>query len=109
MATLVLDTLTDGTEAYDQRTELDGIEWIFTFKWNGRRQRWSFSINALDGTAVLTGQTVSLNIPLNRRQVAGPPGILCAVSEVADDFEPPGLTDLGARIKLLYIEAAGAS
>lgn len=105
MAVLEIPTLTDGTEAYDQRTELDGTEYVLTFKFNRRRERWVMSIDTPGGVPILTGQTVSLGIPLNRRQVAGPPGILLAVSENGD-LTPPGLTDLGGRVKLLYADAA---
>lgn len=102
---LILDTLTDGLTAYDQRTELDGVTYLFTFRWNTRRERWTFSIDGLDGTPILTGQTVSLFIPLNRRAVGGPPGMLLAVPEDGST-EPPGLLDLGARVRLYYLTAA---
>ncbi len=99
------DTLTDGQTAYDQRTELDGVEYLLTFRWNARRERWTLSIDGLDGTSILTGQTVSLYVPLNRRAVGGPPGVLLAVPEDAST-DPPGLLDLGARVKLQYWTAA---
>ncbi len=99
------DTLTDGLTAYDQRVELDGVEYLFTFRWNARRERWTFSIDGLDGTPILTGQTVSLFVPLNRRAVGGPPGAILAVPE-DDSRDPPGLLDLGARVKLQYWTAA---
>lgn len=104
MATLQIPTLTDGTTAYDERVELDGVEYLLTFLWNTRRERWSFSINGLDGADILTGQTVSLQVPLNRRAVGGPPGAFVAVS-LTDNLDPPGLTELGERVVLLYIEA----
>jgi hypothetical protein len=105
---LEIDTLTDGTVAYDQRTELDGEEYLLSFQWNERRARWAFSISGLDGTWILTGQVVSLFVPLNRRAVGGPPGTLLALPET-DDHSAPGLLDLGARVKLLYFDAADAS
>jgi hypothetical protein len=102
---VIFDTLTDGQTAYDQRTELDGVTYLFTFRWNARRERWTFSIDGLDGTPILTGQTVSLFVPLNRRAVGGPPGVMLAIPE-DDSTEPPGLLDLGARVKLQYWTAA---
>jgi hypothetical protein len=104
MAVLEIPTLTDGTPTYDIRTALDGVEYILTFAWNARRERWAFSINGLDGADILTGQTVSLGIPLGRRAVGGPPGVLMAIS-TSDDVETPSLTELGARVRLLYVEA----
>jgi hypothetical protein len=100
--TLVLPTLTDGTEAYDRRIQLEGVEYSFEFRYNLRRELWSFTIRSLDGTAVLTGQTVHVGIPLNRRAVRGPPGVLLAVSET-DDIASPTLHELGARVKLCYL------
>jgi len=99
-----INTLTDGTTAYDQRTELDGEEWLLTFRWNSRIDRWFLSITALDGTPVLTGVQVGLDVPLNRRAVGGPPGPIFATSFSGDD--PPGLLDLGDRVRLFYLEAA---
>jgi hypothetical protein len=102
---IIIDTLTDGTVAYDQRTELDGEEYLLSFRWNERRARWAFSIAGLDGTGILTGQVVSLFVPLNRRAVGGPAGEFVAQPET-DDHSPAGLLDLGARVKLVYLDAA---
>lgn len=101
---LVLQTLTDGTEAYDQRMQLEGTEYIFQFRYNLRRELWSFSVLGLDGTYLLTGQTVHVGIPLNRRAVGGPSGIIIAISET-DDISSPTLQELGERIKLIYMTA----
>ena len=65
------------------------------------------SIQALDGTFVLTGQTIHLRIPLNRRAVGGPPGLLIALPETGV-VDPPGLHDLGAGVKLYYVTADDA-
>lgn len=101
----VLPTLTDGTEAYDQRTQLEGVEYLFQMRYNLRRELWSFSIQALDGTPILTGQAVHVGIILNRRAVGGPPGIFMAISET-DDISSPLLQELGTRVKLCYITQA---
>jgi hypothetical protein len=102
---LVLPTLTDGTEAYDQRTQLEGVEYLFSFRYNLRRELWTFSIAALDGTPILTGQTVHVGVALNRRAVRGPPGVFLAISET-DDLASPQLHELGERVKLCYLTAA---
>ena len=102
---LVIPTLSDGTEAYDQRTQLEGVEYLLSFRYNLRRELWTFSIQALDGRWILTGQTVHVGIPLNRRAVRGPPGVLLAISET-DDITSPMLQELGLRVKLCYLPAA---
>jgi hypothetical protein len=104
----IIDTLTDGTQTYEQRTELDGQEYVLAFQWNDRRGLWAFGITGVDGTAHLTGQTVTLLVPLNRRAVGGPPGVFVAQPET-DDHTPPGLLDLGARVKLVYLDQAGGA
>lgn len=101
---LIIPTLTDGTEAYDQRTQLDGVEYLFQLRYNLRRELWTFSIEALDGTPILTGQSVNVGIRLNRRAVGGPPGVLMALSET-DDIDSPGLHELGDRVKFCYLTA----
>lgn len=104
MAILEIPTLTDGTQSYLQRTELDGEDYLMSFLYNLRRDRWTMSLQSLDGTFVLTGQTIHLQIPLNRRAVGGPPGVLIALPETGVT-EPPGLHDLGANVKLYYLTA----
>ncbi len=101
---LILPTLTDGIEAYDLRTQLEGSDYVLAFRYNLRRELWTFSIEAPDGTSILTGQSVNVGIVLNRRAVGGPPGVLIAVSET-DDISPPTLTELGERVKLCYLTA----
>jgi len=104
---LILPTLSgaDAVEAYDQRSQLEGVEYLFQFRYNLRRELWSFSLVALDGTPILTGQTVHVGIPLNRRAVGGPPGLLLAISET-DDLASPTLYELGGRVKLCYLTEA---
>ena len=101
----ILPTTTDGTEAYDVRTQLEGVDYTFQFRFNFRRELWSFTIRALDGTPLLTGQSVHVGIFLNRRAVNGPPGLLMAIGET-DDLTPPGLHELGERVKLYYLTKA---
>lgn len=100
----VLPTLTDGTEAYDVRVQLEGVDYSFQFRYNLRRELWSFSIATLDGTPILAGQSVFVGIPLNRRAVGGPPGLLVAISET-ENIDPPSMLELGDRVKLCYLTA----
>lgn len=104
---LVIPTLSGGeaVEAYDQRTQLEGVEYLLSFRYNLRRELWTFSIQALDGTPILTGQTVHVGVTLNRRAVRGPPGVLLAISET-DDIASPMFHELGERVKLCYLLAA---
>jgi hypothetical protein len=107
MTISLIPTLTDGTQAYLQRSGLDGTDYLLSFLYNLRRDRWTFSIQDLGGSFLLTGQSVHLQIPLNRRAVGGPPGVLIALPEVGV-VDPPGLHDLGESVKLFYISADDA-
>lgn len=97
-------TLTDGTQRYQQRVSLDGTEYFVTFAYSLRRDRWTFSLQGLDSTDILTGETVHPNIQLNRRAVGGPPGVLMAIP-ISGFVGAPGLHDLGEGVKLFYISA----
>lgn len=98
-----IPTLTDGTQVYEQRTRLDGVDYLFNFVWGARRERWTFSMQSLAGEDIITGQTVVTRTALLNRAVGGPPGQIVAVPENEDDNEPPGFFELGGRIKLIYI------
>lgn len=89
---------------FDIRTTLDGREFILSFDWNDREQRFYFSIAASDGTPIMSGRKLVCNWPLTRK-IAGtakPPGILMAIDYSNQAGEPPGLNDLGERVKLVY-------
>lgn len=98
-----IPTLTDGTQVYEQRTRLDGVDYLFGFVWSARRERWTFSMQSLDGADIITGQTVVTRAALLNRAVAGPPGQIVAVPENDSNNEPPGFLELGGRVKLIYI------
>jgi hypothetical protein len=105
MSELVLPTLTDGTQRYDFRVRLDEVDYLFDFLWNKRRACWVFSITGLDGARILTGQTVVVGLPLLRRAIGGPPGQLIAFSSPIDNYDLPGLTELGGRVRISYFTA----
>jgi hypothetical protein len=103
MSLIAIPTLTDGSPAYRQRVRLDGQDWLLDFVFNGRSGFWALTLLNLDGEALLTGQAVVCGLPLLRRCLTGgPPGQLWAVP-LDETFEPPGLTELGARVMLVYI------
>ena len=103
MPDLVIPTLTDSeTLHYRQRTRLDDQDWFLTFLWNERCAVWTLTIDALDGSRVLTGQRIVVGLPLLGRAIGGPSGNLVALSETSD-LSPPGLTELGARVRLWFL------
>jgi hypothetical protein len=91
------------TPLWDERTTLDGREYLIRLDWNGREGRWYLSLETVDGIQLMRGVKIVSNWPLLRRLVApeAPPGPLIAQS-FSPDTSPPGFYDLGRRVRLLY-------
>lgn len=96
----------DEVASYTQRTTLDGREYVLTFDWNGRAGHWFFSIADQDEDPILQGVKVVLgwNLLDGVRDVRRPPGAIVAV-DLTGSGEPPGRTELGGRVELVYYDA----
>lgn len=113
MALLEIQTRTDGTPHYELRTQLEGVDYRFTFRFGDRRLAWVFDLHTLaDDVEILSGQLVIVGADLLRRASSlRPPGALFAFNLQSDEQgrlrELPGLYDLGAggRCRLYYRES----
>lgn len=105
VATLVLPTRTD-VPLYSFTTQLEGVTYGFTFRWNGRDSAWYFDLSDSDGNPLLSGRKVVLGaFLLARFRTPGlPPGEMQAVDTSGANVDA-GLDELGARVQLLYIES----
>jgi len=103
---LVLPTRTD-LARYSFDVELDGVTFTFSFEWNDRDSGWYFSISDVNAVPLLSGRRVVLDYPLINiyRDIRLPAGSLVAIDTSSKD-EEPGLTDLGERVKLIYLTRA---
>lgn len=103
---LVMPTRTD-LPHYDFTIDLDGVTFGFEFRWNDRDGAWYFSIADVNGSPLLSGRRVVLGIPLlsRFRDPRLPAGELTAIDTLGTDA-PPGITELGARVRLLYFPAS---
>ncbi len=116
MAVLELQTVNDGSPHYSMRTQLEGVDYEFFFRYGERRGGWVFDMFTLDGQEILKGQLVTcMRDFLRRVTIAGrPPGQLWAqnVSEPTEGgvFALPGLFDLGptGRCRMYYTESTTA-
>jgi hypothetical protein len=118
MAILELATLTTGEPHYAFRTQLEGVDYQFTFRFGERRGCWVLDLDTLDGVSILAGQTVTVGRDLLLRASVPerPPGVLWALNVVEPAPEDggflalPGLYDLGqgGRARLYYTESAAA-
>lgn len=92
----------------DQRLKvvLDGETFILRARWNASAGQWMLDVEDAAGV-ILAGIPMTLAMPYLRRYADRrlPRGELLIIDTSAQDLEA-GLDDLGARVKLLYIEAA---
>ena len=103
---LLIPTRTDGTQAYSQAVQLDGIAFRLDFSWNGRGKYWKVAI--YDAAAnLLLSKAIRVGMPLlaRYRDPAFPPGEMVANDTSGQDADP-GVNDLGARVQLVYYTAA---
>ena len=98
--------LPQNVPTFEQRTELDGVDYVFRFVFSERRQVWTFSMTGPDDEQVIGGQTIQLGVNFLRRSTAvvKPPGLLFAFSNDIEDRTPPGLGELGTRVDLVYFD-----
>jgi hypothetical protein len=99
--------VTSSAPLYEQRTTLDGQDYIFTFYYNARDFSWYFDIADQDGEAISAGVRVVVDWDLLKRVVDArrPPGLLVA-NDLSGAGLDPGADDFGSRVELLYFEAA---
>jgi hypothetical protein len=108
MAILILDTSVDPeVTAYEQHVDLEGRTYLLKFDYGQRDDSWYLSLYDQDEDPLVCGKRVAIGIPLLRGEVDSrlPPGILMAV-DTTETGQEAGLEDLGARVKLVYLELA---
>lgn len=95
---------------YQQRTRLEGRDYVLTFAYNEREERWYLSIADEAESPIATGIKLISNWPFldaYRFDPRCPPGQL-NVSDISGDGSPPTQLELGEgkRCELLYWTAA---
>lgn len=76
MAIVKIPTPRNSTPLASQITTLDGKDYVFTFDWIGREQKWYLKIADADGIELISGIRLVVNIPL--------------IETLASDSAPPG-------------------
>lgn len=112
----LIPTRTDLTN-YEVTVELDGVDFDLRFLWNDRDETWYLTISETQSTTIdadtgekvplLAGVPVLIGVPLLRvlRGSVRPSGELVAY-DTTNLGRAPGLTDLGSRVQLFYVEAS---
>lgn len=95
---------------YQQRTRLEGRDYVLSFAFNEREQRWYLTLADEAESPIATGIKLVANWPLLRPYRYDPRTPLgeLTVSDISGDSSPPTLLELGEgkRCELLYWTAA---
>jgi hypothetical protein len=93
------------TPLYTQRVTLDGREYQLRFDFAEREDRWYLSILDVTGNMLASGIKLVGDWPLVRTHLnpALPQGLLIAADFSPLEGAPPGFSDLGRRVLLVYI------
>jgi hypothetical protein len=93
--------------AWTQRTQLDGVDYVLDFAWNGRDGAWYLNISAIDGTALVCGIKLVTNRPLFHRfhHIEGMPTGEIRCSDESGKIPWAGYTDLNNGVDVLYVTA----
>lgn len=106
MSVFVLPCRTD-LPHYTFSCDLEGVSYGFEFRWNAREEGWFMTI--LDGqdTVIIAGVKVVVDFPLAIRSASAlkPPGHFLAYDTTGGHADP-GLTDLGDRVQLSYLDSS---
>lgn len=105
MAVLELPVRSD-FKAYSFQTELDGVVYTLTFRFNDRMSLWVMDIGDSSGNEILNGILLQTDVALTDQYVKEdlPPGRFICIDE-SGESKDAGVDDLGNDVKLLYEEA----
>lgn len=95
----------DQSDGQDFRfqTELFGVRYFITFRWNPRDLSWAFDMDDANGSPIVEGMRAILSFDLlaQVKDYRKPPGFLMLI-DTSEQWKPPGADDLGTRVKLTY-------
>ncbi len=92
---------------YDMQVQIAGKNYGVRLDYNGRENRWNFSLFASDGEPIATGLKVVCNWDMLYGIVHAerPPGQV-VFFDLFGSGEPPTFADLGRRVRLGYYDGA---
>lgn len=101
---ILLDTLPD-VPLYDVRFTLDERDYLFTFDYSSREACWYFDIALPDGTVLVRGTKIVVDVPLLRKRPSRllPDGVL-SCQAFDGNKTPPAIGELGIdrRCQLVF-------
>lgn len=92
---------------YEFKTDLDGVTYTLSFRYNSRMDRWIMDIKTEDDDPIIMGIPILLGVSLIKRFADSrlPAGDIFAIS-VGTTTAEAGKEDLGENVLLLYQEAS---
>jgi hypothetical protein len=107
MAIYPIPLADETADCFEFTTDLDGVDFTLTFRWNSRDPAWYMDITDAGGNVLLQGLRLSLDTPLTGRfrDLRLPDGDLMAIDTSNQGLEA-GRYDLGNRVKLFYYDLA---
>lgn len=90
---------------YDMQVVLEDVTYTLEFRWNARELCWYMDLKAEDDDPIVTSVKVVVDFPLCNRvnDPRRPSGYFLANDTVNLVGRDPGITDLGDRVRLLYL------
>lgn len=97
----------NGAARWRQRTALDGVDYLLTFRWSQRSGCWLLDLADAEGVAIVEGLALLGGTPLllGVTDTRRPAGDLVVVDTAGGDADP-AFDTLGTRVVLLYFTAA---
>lgn len=101
---VVIASVPAGLSDWIQRTQLDGVDYVFRFLWQQRDTHWWLFLSDQDGSPIASGMKLVAGRDLLATCVdpRRPPGRLAIVDTDTAGGADPAFTDLGERFLLLY-------
>ena len=91
---------------YEFKTQLDGVKYIFAFRYNARAGRWIMDIKSSSDAMLLAGIPLVAGVDLLARfQRADIPGGNLFLVNLESEYSECGRYDLGENVLLMYQEA----
>lgn len=107
MAVIKIPINTIDNKKIKQTTTLDGIAYVFEFKFNNRLNKWIMDILTTSNEIIVSGIIMQTNLPLlqNYYHLDIPQGDLFCV-DMENENKDAEIDDLGTRVLLMYNEVA---
>lgn len=109
MANFLIPTATSNPH-FVMQTQLDGLTYTIRVHWNEREGAFYLDVGDVDNVPIVTGRKLVADWPLLHRvrDEGKPPGEIYVVDKTGEGVDP-GFDDLGKRVVLIYIDAAGVA